>query len=61
MTPTVAALALRREQPDPPPARTCQWIESAGCFCGALSVPGRSWCAEHMRRVFVSRATGESA
>jgi hypothetical protein len=35
------------------PARECQWIED-GYFCNAPSVPGRSWCAEHLRRVFAT-------
>jgi hypothetical protein len=35
------------------PAKLCQWIED-GCFCNAPSVPGRSWCAEHLRRVFTT-------
>jgi hypothetical protein len=35
------------------PTRTCQWIDD-GCFCNAPSVPGCSWCAAHLRRVFVA-------
>jgi hypothetical protein len=35
------------------PTRTCQWISDDGLFCDAPSVLGRSWCAQHLRRVFV--------
>jgi hypothetical protein len=36
------------------PARQCQWIRDDGCFCNRPSVFGRSWCSEHLRRVFVA-------
>lgn len=36
----------------------CRFIESdprdpGAHWCGARRVPGRAWCAKHMRRVFV--------
>jgi hypothetical protein len=38
------------------PAKLCQWIED-GCFYNAPSMPGHSWRAEHVRRVFVAADT----
>ena len=41
-----------------PPVRRCQWIEGAGRpweVCGAPVAPGRSWCREHLARVFIVR------
>jgi GcrA cell cycle regulator len=41
-----------------PPVRRCQWIEGAGRpweVCGAPVAPGRSWCKEHLSRVFIVR------
>ena len=46
------------------PFKTCQWIESNHNhdMCGAKTMPGTSWCAEHRARVFVSRpAKGRTA
>jgi hypothetical protein len=40
------------------PARTCQWISDDGCLCNAPSVSRRSWCAEHVRRVFIAVEAG---
>jgi hypothetical protein len=37
------------------PARECQWPTSDGrpwTFCGCRSVPGRSYCAEHVKMAF---------
>jgi GcrA cell cycle regulator len=37
------------------PARECQWPTSDGRpwrFCGCASVPGRSYCAEHVKMAF---------
>lgn len=46
--------AIKPAQPITP-ARTCQWITADAplAFCGCPSVPGRSWCADHLARVFV--------
>jgi hypothetical protein len=38
------------------PFKTCQWIESAqptsAPMCGCKTIPGKSWCEAHYRRVF---------
>lgn len=42
------------------PFRTCQWIYGEvseighAKMCGAPTKPGRSWCPDHCKRVFVS-------
>jgi len=39
-------------------SRGCQWTESTRrpwVFCGARTLEGRSWCAEHAKRVYVRR------
>ena len=41
-----------------PPAKSCQWIEGEpsaddSCKCGAPVVPGRSYCAEHLKRTII--------
>jgi hypothetical protein len=51
------------------PFRTCQWIEGeptrTAAMCGAPSVHGTSWCADHHARVFrdtqASRLNAERA
>ncbi len=41
---------------------SCRWPlggmwEHAEFFCGEPSVPGGSWCKEHRKQVFYTRAT----
>lgn len=69
LSPHLRALG-RLTKLDPPPARTCQWIEGEGepfglpSFCNAPSVAGRSYCAHHASRVFRGadvRLAGRSA
>lgn len=44
--------------PPPPPARGCRWIEGQPrlgrewSWCGAETLPGQAWCAEHRARVY---------
>jgi hypothetical protein len=57
----LAATFVKWREPSPlGPARGCQfplWPDGerplTPRYCGARSVLGRSWCAEHARRVFV--------
>jgi hypothetical protein len=41
------------------PHKTCQWIfnddPKEPDFCGAPSVPGHSWCADHLDRISSKR------
>jgi len=41
-----------------PPVRGCQFMDGPGrpwTVCGAPVAPGRSWCREHLARVFIVR------
>jgi hypothetical protein len=50
-----------------PPARDCQWPMNdpprgqSWVFCGAASLPGRSYCAEHRARSLFLRADAPAA
>lgn len=48
-----------------PSPRTCQWIDGdvkpQPQFCGCATVPGKSWCGPHLRRVYVQYTQQEAA
>jgi hypothetical protein len=46
---------LPAQEPQPAPCPECQWL-AGGKFCGRVSLPGKSWCSKHARRVFLFAA-----